>query len=135
MSANRPTESIFLCCACDANHVQMQLAVLADEVDPHREHTCVKDWLKGQMLSIDDDGQSTACSCFQEDPYPPAEWPGMTNQNRRYFYYKSVARKLGAKGKNNRVKLPSCVVKQIETLHPRTNGEPAKVGFKRVRSS
>ena len=50
--------------------------------------------------------------------------------NRRYFYYKTIAKRLGAKGKFARAKLPSCVYKEIEKLHPREVGGPAKVGYR-----
>ena len=50
----------------------------------------------------------------------------MTNKNRRYFYYRSVAPLLGATGR--RVQLPSCVEDKIEELHPVEAEEPA-TGF------
>ena len=78
----------------------MILETLLEDLDPQRERVCVKQqWLTGQLLSMDDESQSTACDCFLEDPFPAADWPGMTNVNRRYFYNKTIAKRLGAKGK------------------------------------
>ena len=125
---------MFLCSECDKNTSEMLLEEWAEDMDFIRERVCAKAWLTGQLLTIDDDGQSTTCDCFQSDPFPAAEWPRMKNVNRRYFYYKAIAKLLGAKGKYNRVKLPACVYQKIDELHPRTVDEPAKVGFKRVRS-
>ena len=105
----------------------------AQDIDVTRERVCVCEWLTGQMLSMDDPGQSYAAPCWQAEKFFPAdEWPS-TNSERRYFYYRTIAKKLGAEGAYNRIKLPDCVYEKVERLHPRGPQEK-KVGFKRARN-
>ena len=44
---------------------------------------CVVEQLEGEVLSFNNRGVRVECDCFQTDPYPPAEFPAMTNKNRR----------------------------------------------------
>ena len=106
---------MILCAKCDHGNAQMFLEEMAEGWICKR--VCVKEWLTGQLLTMDDPGQSTECDCFTTDPYPAAEWPGMNNSNRRFFYYRAIAKLLGATGKMNRAKLPACVYAKIEELH------------------
>ena len=57
----------------------------------------------------------------------------MKNKNRRYFYYRALAKKLGATGRHNRAKLPACLAKRIAQMYPDARGAATKVGFKRAR--
>ena len=123
---------LWLCAKCDHGNAQMVLEEMAEGWICKR--VCVKEWLTGQLLTMDDPGQSTECDCFTTDPYPAAEWPGMNNSNRRFFYYWAIAKLLGATGKMNRAKLPACVYAKIEELHPRQASDAPKVGYKRARA-
>ena len=107
---------MILCADCDHQNIHVILEDWAkDDFDRDYEKQCVVQWLTGQLLTNDDDGQSTACDCFQSDPFPAAEWPEMKlkNKNRRYFYYRALANKLGATGRHTRAELPACLVKRI----------------------
>ena len=71
---------------------------------------------------------------FQSDPpFPAAEWPEMKNNNRRYFYYRALAKKLGATGRHTRAKLPvaACLVKRIAQMYPDARGAATKVRFRK----
>ena len=87
---------------------------------------CVVEQLRGEYLSFKNQGVHTNCDCFESDPYPAEDHPTMTNKNRRYFMYRTIAPKLGATGR--RVKLPDCVVDLIEELYPADAAQPT-VGF------
>ena len=51
----------------------------------------------------------------------------MTDKNRRYFMYRTLAPLLGAAGR--RVQLPCCVEDKIEDLYP-TSAEGPATGFR-----
>ena len=84
---------------------------------------CISDWLEGVRLA---DG-SVSCDCFETDPFPPDEFPSVRNNKRRYFHYRTIAKRLGATG--GRVKLPKCVQDHIAQLYGDQEGAPTKVGY------
>jgi len=49
-----------------------------------------------------------------------------------FFYYRAIAKKLGAKGAKNRAQLPKCVLNKIAELPPDTTGTATKVGYKQA---
>ena len=127
-------DHLILCAECDHNSIHVILEDWANgDFDRDKEKQCVVQWLTGQLLTNDDDGQSTACDCFQSDPFPAAEWPEMKNNNRRYFYYRALAKKLGATGRHTRAKLPvaACLVKRIAQMYPDARGAATKVRFRK----
>ena len=67
MKSIKTDDVVILCAECDWHTMDVKLELL-DVFDQPRQ--CVKAWLKGQLLTIDDDGQSTACECFLDDPFP-----------------------------------------------------------------
>ena len=111
------------CLACDDEMAHMT-ELYPDGVPPSE---CVVEQLRGEFLSFKNQGVHANCDCFESDPYPAEDFPHMTNKNRRYFLYRAIAPKLGATGR--RVKLPDCVVDQIEEMYPPDAEEPV-VGFR-----
>lgn len=103
-----PNGRIFLCPVCDDDRVT--------NVDSDTA-LCTAEWLTGQQLSNKD----TSCTCFETSPF--ADDKDVSDRERRYFYYRTIARLLGAQG--CRVRLPQCVTDRIEELHG-----ASKTGFK-----
>lgn len=89
---------IFLCPECDDDRVT--------GVPPEVERLCTVDWLEGQLLSGDKLLGFRSCYCFETDPLEDKE--DATDRERRFFYYRTVAFKLGGGGR--RVDLPLCVM-------------------------
>ena len=54
----------------------------------------------------------------------------VTQSERRYHYYSTIAKLLGVSGRHNRAKLPACVMKRIKEMFPDATGAPTKVGYK-----
>ena len=112
----------FLCTVCDAGSTIVSTLVTSDS----RQRTCVTDWLEGQQLSTDE----ASCICWSSDPWPAEDFPEVEPRSRRYFHYRAIAKKLGAKGSKTRVKLPKCVQKRIADMYGDETGAPTKVGYK-----
>ena len=87
------------------------------------ERDCVAEWLEGLRLV---DG-SDECDCFSTDPFPPADFPHVRNNKRRYFHYRTIAKLLGATG--GRTKLPKCVQDRIAEMYGDQVGAATKVGY------
>ena len=66
------------------------------------------------------------CDCFESDPFPAADFPDKTNNNRRFFAYRTIAAKLGMGG--SRVKHAPCVQRAINEWFPKPVSE-TPVGF------
>lgn len=90
-------------------------------LDDGGERLCTREWLRGQQLYGDEKVDRRSCLCFETDPYEGV--PNVPEKTRRYFYYRTIALRLG--GGYGRVKLPRCVELQIEELHGRST-----TGFK-----
>jgi hypothetical protein len=52
------------------------------------------------------------------------------NSERRFHYYYTIAKMLGANGQRRRAKLPSCVTQRIAKTFPDAEGAPTKVGYR-----
>ena len=80
-------DHLILCAECD--HVEeTRTGLTNDDFDPDKEKKqCVLQWLTGQLLTNDDDGQSTTCDCFLSDSFPAAEWPQVKNKNRPALFF------------------------------------------------
>lgn len=102
---------VFLCPECDDDRVT--------GLDGARRR-CTTDWLEGQLLSGDAGYGERSCYAWQTDPYEGVS--EVSNKERRYFYYHTVALLLGGSGR--RVDLPACVKEKIEELFGKS-----EVGF------
>lgn len=95
---------IFLCPECDDDRV--------DGIPADVTRVCTVEWLEGQQLIGDDKLGGRTCYCWQTDPFEGED--DATDRSRRYFYYRTLAFKLGGSGR--RVDLPLCVKEKIEEL-------------------
>ena len=96
----------------------------------HSVHgVCVS--VAGQQLMDDGGPDSTSCIFGKTDPYPPDEFPDKKPKHRRFFLYKTIAKRLGAKGAKNRAKLPGCVEYRIRKLYD-DKVSATKVGYKQA---
>ena len=113
--------TLLLCKECDADHPLVVKAVGEDE----KERDCVCEWLTGVQLS---DDRATAF-CWDTDPFPAEDFPEVRQSERRFFHYRTIAKKLGAVGNQRRAKLPPCVAKRIAQKYADPDGEATKVGY------
>lgn len=104
---------VFLCPVCDASALEP-----GDTPDAAQ---CTTDWLTGQRLVGDAKVDFREGDCFVTDPYDGV--PEVTEAQKRFFYYRTVALLLGGAGR--RVQLPSCIRERIEELHGKSG-----VGFR-----
>ena len=99
-------QQLLLCTVCDATHP----AVIAEHGTDAKERDCVADWLKGVQLTT----ERATCFCWEDDPYPIANFPQVSNGERRFHHYFTIAKILKVSGTKNRAKLsllalaPSC---------------------------
>ena len=74
------------------------------------------------LRMLDPDGHTVEVDRLEEDPYPPADYPQMTNKERRFFFYFTVAKlllELAGWGQTNagvRIRLPQPVYDYISEL-------------------
>ena len=95
---------IFLCPECDSDRCDTQ---------PSQDGTvvhCTAEWLRGEYLRGDERVGDRSCYCWESDPYE-GEGGSELNSRRRFFFYRTIAFKLGGGGK--RVDLPLCVKDKI----------------------
>ena len=119
----------FLCAGCTLAKGYLHFDIDVEQLFGHKG--CVADWLEGQQL-MDDGPDSTSCIFGKTDPYPPDEFPDKKPKHRRFFLYKTIAKRLGAKGAKNRAKLPGCVEYRIRKLYDDKEVSATKVGYKQA---
>ena len=126
MTDEHTKQQVLLCTVCDATHP----SVIAEHGTDAKERDCVAEWLTGMQLTT----ERATCFCWEDDPFPIANFPQVSNGERRFHHYFTIAKILKVSGKNNRAKLPLCVTKRIAKNFPDAEGAPAKVGYKQEPS-
>ena len=99
-----PIKSEFLCPVCDDDLVTgIQGATTI----------CCVEWLTGRWVVGDGRVGNRACHCFVSDPFEGE--PNVTQAQRRFFFYRTLAILLGGGGQ--RVDFPPCVKEKIQELY------------------
>lgn len=95
---------VFLCPVCDDDRLT--------DIPPAAVRVCTTEWLAGAHLVGDSKLGHRECFCWETDPFQGEE---ATGKQRRFFYYRTVALRLGAEP-GQRVDLPGCTKEKIEQL-------------------